>query len=264
MSNKQILGALAVLVILAVLVGMWAKPNAPAEAPTAGDKSTILGGTLESDQNYRYKEVGAGYVIEVEYPAAVPLPTPEASKKAALTIETGLAGAIGVFKADLAQMLTTEEVARLQAMGAHYALGFEYTDYAAEGNHSYAYQVYQDTGGAHPNAFYLTYVFDTSGNMVRLEDLFESGAPYLQRLSAAAYPKVVADLRARTNAELSPDMLETVRMGTAPSPEALQFFYLTDDAIHLLFPPYQVASYAAGSFDIAIPRAELSDILKTP
>lgn len=263
MSNKQILGVLAVLLVLAFIVGTWVSSTKPAVTePTAGDTSPILKGTAESDLNYHYAEQAPGFRIEAVYPIRVPLPTPEASAKAALTIEQKLAEAIAAFKADAAQMLSAEELQRLEESGRYYALGFEYKDYVAEGHHSYAYQVYQDTGGAHPNAFYLTYVFDLDGNLITLESLFKPGARYLDRLSAVVQPKVAAELRTRFNAELSPDMLETVRMGTAPTPETLQFFVLHDGNLILFFPPYQVASYAAGSFEIPVSFTELSDILK--
>lgn len=263
MTNKQILGALGVLVVLALVFGWLASRTQPAaQEPMAGDESTVLKGRLESDQNYHYQETTDGYKIEAVYPAEVPLPTTEAGKKAALTIENKLAEGIAAFKADAAQMLTPDELERLQQSGAKYALGFDYTDYAADGYHSYVYQVYQDTGGAHPNGFYLTFVFDLEGNQVSLEQLFAQDSKYLDKLSAEAYPKVVAELASRSGSKPTPEMLETVRMGTAPSPETLQFFYLYEDALHLLFPPYQVAAYAAGSFDIAIPMSELTDILK--
>jgi hypothetical protein len=264
MTTKQILSVLGVLAVLALIFGVWSSYTKPAtsQEPMAGDTSPVLKGRLETDQNYHYKETAPGYEIKAVYPSKVPLPSTEASAKAALTIENKLAESIAAFKADAAQMLTAEEIARLQQVGAAYALGFDYTDYAQEGYHSYVYQVYQDTGGAHPNGFYLTFVFDLEGNAVALDQLFAPGSNYLDKLSAKAYAKVATELGLRTGTVPTPDMLDTVRIGTAPSPETLQFFYLYQDNLHLLFPPYQVASYAAGSFDIAIPLSELSDVLK--
>jgi len=263
MTLKQIGWAVGILVVLAVVFGVWSSFTTPAapSSPTAGDTSPVLKGRLEADQNYHYKDVAPGYEITAVYPAKVPLPSAEASAKAAATIEAKLAESIAAFKADAAQMLTAQEIARLQEAGASYALGFEYNDYFQEGYHSYVYQVYQDTGGAHPNGFYLTLVFDLEGNLVTLEQLFAPGSRYLDRLSAAVYPKVFDELAERLGQAPTPDMLDTVRVGTAPSPETLQFFYLYQGDLHLLFPPYQVASYAAGSFDIAIPLADLADIL---
>ncbi|HEY4501820.1 MAG TPA: hypothetical protein VJJ20_02010 [Candidatus Paceibacterota bacterium] len=160
MNLKQIGWAVGVLVVLAVIFGVWSSFTTPAapQEPMAGDTSPILKGRLETDQNYHYKETAPGYEINAVYPAKVPLPTTEASTKAALTIENKLAEGTAAFKADAAQMLGAQEIARLQQVGASYALGFEYVDYTEEGYHSYAYQVYQDTGGAHPNGFYLTFV----------------------------------------------------------------------------------------------------------
>jgi hypothetical protein len=156
--------------------------------------------------------------------------------------------------------LTPEDI-QVQGLGGDrkYALDIKYNSYGSVTD-SFVFTIYQDTLGAHPNTFYRTFTFDRQGREVTLGDLFVSGSNYLERLSTLAYTRVVDELRERAG-EPTPEMLDTVRIGTSPTPETLQFFYVNGNKLHLLFPPYQVAAYAAGSFDVSIPLSELDDIL---
>ncbi|MBP9710942.1 MAG: DUF3298 domain-containing protein [Candidatus Pacebacteria bacterium] len=204
------------------------------------------------------------YTIMVEEPATTLLTSESADTKARQTMHDALVAVVAQFKNDSGLESLTPEDIEIQGLGEDrkYALGGEYDEYQGKSTVSYVYRIYMDTLGAHPNHFYHTFTFDEAGNELMLQDIFAAGAPYLTRLSEEAYKKVVEELTVRANGEVYPEMEDTVRMGTAPSPEALQFFYLTETDLHLLFPPYQVAAYAAGSFDIAIPLSELGDVLK--
>ncbi len=208
-------------------------------------------------------EVAAYYTIMVEEPERTVL-AGKADEKARETMHLALRSAIADFKQESGLESLTEEDIQIQGLGADrkYALGAEYDEFQGKNTVSYVYRIYMDTLGAHPNHFYLTFTFDHEGNELLLGDIFTQNSDFLTRLSQEAYARVVEELTTRAGGEVYPEMAETVRMGTAPSADALQFYYLTPTDLHLLFPPYQVAAYAAGSFDIAIPLSELSDILK--
>lgn len=261
MTTKQILSVLGVLVVLAVIFGVWSSfttPAAPSE-PMAGDVSPILKGRAETDQNYHYKETAPGYEIEAVYPIKVPLPTAEASSKAALTIENKLAEGIAAFKADAAQMLTAEEIARLQSQGRFYALSMDYKFYQKGNNGnivSYEFDVYQDTGGAHPNAYFKTFVFDEDGSELKLGSLFDLGSTnYLERISKAATAQVTARLQAGMEQQ---DVTDAIfKEGLEPREENFQNFVIDGSDLVVLIPPYQVASWAAGSFEVRIPTDNL-------
>jgi hypothetical protein len=141
-------------------------------------------------------------------------------------------------------------------------LDITYDSYTSGEYASYVLNIYSDTLGAHPNAFYRTFTFDSEGREVGLEDLFEPGVSYLDRISQRVYAGVIAQLEERGGGPVTGDMEETVRIGTAPTPETLQFFYLNNTALHIIIPPYQAASWAAGTFEIEIPLSEFSDILR--
>ncbi len=212
----------------------------------------VLAGTTTPQGDYQYSENAPYYTIEAQYPAH------------RLAIEQALADSITQFKKDGNFANLTAEDVQIQGLGPDrkYAFDAEYKTYSAPGYTSYFYTIYEDTLGAHPNSFFLIFVFDKDGNEVALANLFKPGARYLDRLSAEAQKQVLAQLAERVGAPVTPDMADTVRIGTEPSPETLQFFYIDGDALVLAFPPYQVAAYAMGSFEARIPLADLQDILK--
>jgi hypothetical protein len=264
MTTKQILIAVAaLLVILAAVLGLTQLAGT-AHAPTTSVKiSPILAGTSTEGGDYHYVEDQPYYTVDVTYPSQVSL-APDAATKAERTIEQALADDISQFKTDgNFANLTTEDV-QIQGLGADrkYAFGATYEKYEGGSTVSYVFLVYQDTLGAHPNSFYQTFTFDQNGNELQLADLFKPNSNYLTVLSPLAYQGVVAQLQSKDGAAPSSDELDTARVGTEPSPEALQFYYVDGNTLHLLFPPYQVAAYAAGAFDVAIPMSQLNTILQ--
>ena len=159
-------------------------------------------------------------------------------------------------------MINAQEAQRIRESGRPYELIIEYKPYLSKNFVSYEFDIYMDTGGAHPNGFFRTLTLDKEGREVTLEDLFVSGAPYLPRISVEVYTEVLAQLRERSGGEVSADMADMVRIGTSPTPETLQFFVLDGSDLVILIPPYQAASYASGTFAVRIPLSQLSDILK--
>ncbi len=255
-------GIVVALLIIALGFSIVAKK---VEAPTVTTvpPSPILGGVATSSDMYEYLEDKPYYLIDVEYPSKTAL-SATANAKATRVIEQALADDIAQFKADSGlDTLTTEDV-QIQGLGPDrkYAFGATYQTYQSASTVSYAFLIYQDTLGAHPNGLYQTFTFDMAGNRLQLADLFKPGSNYLNRLSTLAYAGVVAQLRQKMEVDPQSPELDTVRIGTSPTPETLQFFYVDGTTLHLLFPPYQVAAYAAGSFDVAIPMGQLADILK--
>jgi hypothetical protein len=239
MNNKYIIGL--VLVLVAFAAGYLFIASSPKP-----DTLRSSGGDLVYEEDKPY------YKITAVYPGGV------------LRAKDAVEAVIAQFKEDTQVENLTPEDVEVQGLGGErkYTLDITYKKYESPSTYSYAFTIYQDTLGAHPNGFYATLTFDKSGNELMLEDLFQEGSGYLDQLSQLAYEGVVTELEAKTGAAPTEDMFDTARVGTAPSPEALQFFYIEGQTLHLLFPPYQVAAYAAGSFDIAIPLNELADILK--
>jgi hypothetical protein len=254
---------IAVAIVVLAIVGLFGwvfflNPEAlNALRQWAGDTAPVE----EPEPNGLFAEEEDTYSVRVQYPPRTALVSVEANARAQAAMEQGIGEAINEFK-QLADptLMTPEELA--WATERPYALDITHQEYTASGTVSYVYQIYSDTGGAHPNAFYRTFTFNESGEELMLEDVFVEDAPYLERVSEKVYAGVLAQLEEKSGAPVEGEAQETVRLGTAPTPEALQFFYLTGNALHVIIPPYQAAAWAAGSFDVAIPLTELADILK--
>jgi hypothetical protein len=260
MTLKQGIYAVGVLVLMAAVFGALAAfTKFPAYAPP---EHHPLPGELTQDGVYQYVEDKPYYHIEVLYPPRTALPG-AADSSARAYMEEELAKQVASFKQENSLDALTPEDVQIQGLGGDrkYTLSMDYKSYVWKGTVSFVYSIYMDTLGAHPNGFYSTFVFDQDGKPLSLGDLFLPDSKYLNRLSDLAYAEVLAQLKEKTG-DVTPEMVDEIRIGTAPTPETLQFFYLQDGSLHLLFPPYQVAAYAAGSFDAALPLSQLSDILK--
>jgi len=113
---------------------------------------------------------------------------------------------------------------------------------------------YEFTGGAHGLPLLGTFVFDLkTGQRLSLDDLFAT-QDYLKTLSGLAQ----ADLKTR---DISTDS-GWIASGTAPDTINYKYYYLTHDALVLVFPPYQVAPYVSGVQEVAIPYGKITSLLK--
>ncbi len=266
MTTKQILYSLGVLVVLGVIfAGLSSLTTPPAVVPTAGDKSPILGGTLGSDGTYHYSEDEEYYKITADYPASAGL-SPAANAKVVATIEQDLAAQIATFKQDSGLNTMTAQDAQIQGITAerYYALALEYRAVVSSTTVSYAYQVYADTLGAHPNLYYKTFVFDREGNLLALKDVLSNNPNWLEELSLLVSQDVVAQLEGRLAESLpageeGPGAAGSIfAEGLAPDEENFKNFVIDNDMLVILIPPYQVAAYAVGPFEVRLPLSEVN------
>jgi hypothetical protein len=124
---------------------------------------------------------------------------------------------------------------------------------------SVLFNIYSYMGGAHPNTYFKTFTFDLENeSMYSLAGLFQMD----MRPNEILAPIVRADLQEKL-AEF-PDFIES---GTEPYPEGYPEldnyanWVLTEDALVIYFPPYQVAPYVAGPQMVSIPLVDLKDVL---
>ncbi len=121
---------------------------------------------------------------------------------------------------------------------------------------SYVFTLFVDTLGAHPNAFYRTFTFDLStGAELKIADLFVPRSEYLTRLSAIAEFELAKSLGETAD-------IDYIRQGVTPDALNFQSFAVEGDNLLLVFPPYQVAPYSAGTQEVSIPLSQLAEILK--
>jgi hypothetical protein len=225
----------------------------------------VLSGTAVGNGAIKHREEAQYFTIEVSYPDHTPLYSwlnPKPDTKARDAIEAFLLSDSTQFKQDLdVDHIAGPEKEMLDSMGRTYAYEATYKAYEATDHTtiSYEYDIYVDTGGAHPNGYYHTFVFDRSGTELKLSDLFVGGADYLGRISSAALTQVKAEL----TKELGMDAADTIfEEGLAPTQENFSNFLIDGDTLVFLIPPYQAAAYAAGNFEVRIPLSQFNDILR--
>lgn len=112
---------------------------------------------------------------------------------------------------------------------------------------------YSYLGGAHPNHGANTYYFDiTTGRELKLVDLVQG--PNLVKLSALATAAFKKERKVKSAVE-GGLFEEQIRL------KGTESFYITDKGITLAFSPYEIAPYAVGDIEIAIPLADLKPLI---
>mgnify|MGYP001331264847 CR=1 FL=1 len=263
MNNKH-RALWAVGALLAVFLGLliwylWTHPAPRALAPGDVATSTIP----FVDEPLHIIDNGPYHEIDAAYPSATPLSATagaEADAEAVSAMRTFAQNIVGTFKEsaenDLPGLGTFAE-------GRKYTMDIDYRLYESPKTISYVYVIYQDTLGAHPNAYYRTFTFDrATGEALHLDDLFVLGAPYLQRLSERTRSDLVTILAQR--GEMTPQEVDTdyINSGTMPNSDSFNNFALDGDNLLMIFPPYQVAPYVYGTIEVPIPLSSLSGILR--
>ncbi len=258
-SIKSLLPAIILgLVVLAGVV--WYMSRVP--APTTVNPTPAAPAATEPA---KIAENAPYYTVDATYPTQTTLSTSagaQADQAAVATMKAFVDGEIAQFKKDgNFPQLSAEDIQMLGLGERKYALGIEYKTYESASTLSYVYQLYTDTGGAHPNTSYRTFTFDKkTGALLALKDVFAANAPYLQTLSTKSrlvLPGKIAAMESVTVKEVDTDYINS---GTKPEIVAFQNFYFEGSNFVLLFPPYQVGPYVLGMITLPIPTSELKDL----
>jgi len=242
-----------VLILLVLVIGGWY---------FFVNRGPAIVYTVIENGDRQHKEETDFYTIQINYPNKTPLASRGewgAENRAQDSIEALLGEEIDAFKKLADENLTDEEKARLQTDLIKYSLNIAYRPYSSGEYVSYEFNVFSDTGGAHPNNFYKTLVFDLEGRVVELQDLFRGGADYLERIATEAERQVTEQLIQRAGANAATTIMAE---GVAARAENFENFVVDSDRLRIFIPPYQAAAYAVGSFEVQIPLYDIRDILK--
>jgi len=254
---KLLIGGI-ILILIILGAALWYMASTP--APEVGDLPEVPAGPAVG-QSERISENGPYHEVSAEYPATTPLRTSagaEADAAAVTAFRAFEETAITNFKEqNNLERLSAQDIAMFGLGGDRkYALGIEYEMRQSDATVSYVFMIYEDTLGAHPNAYYRTFTFDlASGAGLQLSQLFAPGVDYLTILSQKSREALYAELEENAVS----DMLEA---GTTPDEDNYQNFYLQGDALVIIFAPYQVGPWAIGTQEVRIPKSELSGMLK--
>ncbi len=220
-------------------------------APLAGLTASSVALPAQSP----YKASGPYFKIVANYPTTTPFAAAQ-SQAAISAMHAWIAAEVAQFKKDgnFIALIPAKAAQQGLTAGRKYTLSIVYLEGSSAHTYSYIYTVYEDTGGAHENTFFKTFTFDaSSGKLLSLSDLFTGG--YLQKLSLLSQEKLTQNLGQFANASM-------IKSGTAPAAVSFGNWFFDNNDFVLLFPPYQVAAYAAGPQTVRIPASELSGLLK--
>ncbi len=115
-------------------------------------------------------------------------------------------------------------------------------------------------GAAHPLPFLKTFVVDrVNDKVVAVENLFKDSS-YLDLLSKLSREDLYAQVR-YGDGDMIPDKA-MIESGTEPIKENFSNMIPTADGLLIYFPVYQVAPYAAGVQQVAVPYKKLASVIR--
>jgi hypothetical protein len=119
--------------------------------------------------------------------------------------------------------------------------------------------VYNFEGGAHGASYFVPINYNVKDKKeIALADLFESQPDYLQKISDYCTKNLTEQMTKSGAIDMS--NTEWLKEGAGPKAENFQFFLINPSpnsgqaTITFYFPQYQVAAYAAGDFQVTMPR----------
>ncbi len=188
-------------------------------------------------------EETAGFVITLAYPVLC-------SSDATRILRDHVTHALAEFKLEFPEHDLTEFPHKYEMIVQYKTWSAGNGRLASVKLHTMAY-----TGGAHPNNWPETWVFDlVTGKPLTLADLFVKTEDALIEIA----PVVRTALKKTLGQMCLEDMLLP---GTTPTPDNYADFVLTDQGVTFFFAPYQVAPYAAGEQAVSIPYQQLETFL---
>lgn len=261
MTPKNLFFSLLLLVVVGLVGAYFLSRSVSVSEPDSTPPNSLPPVSEEVTENGQYYEITASLPSSV---ALSPNASPSAKASSEAIIDAWIKETIATFKTNSNLESLSEEDIRIQGLdqGRKYALGVTYEAHEGPATVSYIFEIYEDTLGAHPNAYYRSFTFDAkSGKELRIADMFESGT-YLETLSRISREMLIPQIAEATQTpedELDTSYLET---GTTPDPNNFQVFYLSSTDLVIVFPPYQVGPWVLGTQTVRIPRAELETELK--
>lgn len=157
---------------------------------------------------------------------------------------------VAQFKDDAGEVSAEE----LGSAAGPWTLSLQTYQYPAPHNRvSVVFEWSEYTGGAHPNTFYATMIFNlTTGKEEQLAELFKENVDYLKALSDYTIP----ELKRRDDLADFTDE-DWIQSGAGATSDNYAATYLSDSGVVVIFSPYQVAAYAAGPSEVVVPYSVL-------
>ena len=132
-----------------------------------------------------------------------------------------------------------------------YTLDITYKNFCDEQYDSYLFSITTYTGGAHSNTTFKTINLNRKTNtFLEIDSLIEKNKEFLNKISFETriyflfHPKI--------------ENITMLLDGTRPIKENFSNIIFTSQGYYFFFPPYQIAPYSAGSFEIFFKKESLS------
>lgn len=116
------------------------------------------------------------------------------------------------------------------------------------------------SGAAHPNSYTEVLNFDLkNGKVIRLSELFNPGAKYLQAISSYS----IGDLKKQSKDKQGMLDDDWIQRGAGPDAANYKSWTISRKGLAINFDAYQVGPYAAGPQQVFIPYTALKDLIRT-
>lgn len=248
------------------LAGNWSKPTSDKKTAFSLHEEPIefSGGVEIAGKRIREDNKKLKYEIDVEYPQLSGSNNPNVEKfnqnARALVVKK-----VSDFRKEMAPTAepeaTEEAIAEPtpETMGSD--LGVGYTVALAHDeliSIEFSVGSYY-SGAAHPNSYTEVLNFDLkNGKVIRLSELFNPGAKYLQAMANYSIEDLKKQSKAK-NAMLDDDWIQR---GAGPKAENYKSWTISRKGLKINFDSYQVGPYAAGPQQVFIPYTALKDLIK--
>lgn len=196
------------------------------------------------------------FSINVTYPILSGIENKNTQDKINSTIKNNVNSKINQFKEDV----NSGNIVSLESGGQNEVTG----DYKFSGNYKGIVSVEErlsefSPGGAHPNNYSTTYSFYTNtGDVVEnITDLCvdkNNCLPTLAKITQK-HLKIVLD-------KMKVGTMDWTNEGSSAKLDNYQDFMVLESGLQIVFDPYLVAPYSAGTIYVTIPWGELADIVK--
>lgn len=249
MERNTLLGLVITILVIGGII--WYAGSRPAGTPAVTEEQSGLPAVSPYVEHANY------YDIALNYPTSTPLKG-DANTTALSQMRSFLSNLADTFKSEgNFENLSQEDIhmrgfdqGRKESLSVMYLIG------SSQNTLSYIYTINEDTGGAHGNTYFKTFVFDTNtGGALALGDVFQPGTDYLGTLSQMARAKLPSVIGQYAD-------FTFIKDGTTPDEKNFQNFFFDGTDFVILFAPYQVAAYAQGPVTLRIPKQQLGSILK--
>lgn len=250
-----IAGVFTLLVVIVVTLLFWNSQPNNSETPlvTNTTENKPIGKILISPETLQEEAPDGSYSINASYPVITLTEDTENTIKTNEFIDSLLQTEIKSFLSQVpVDVYLEEKIASSYSMT--YKESYADTNYLAI---DFVISTYA-AGAAHPYTYDKTLLYDIKNQKeISLAEVFADPG-YLNQISEKARTELTR--AAKETDYWDSSVGEWIEAGTLPKEENYQAFILTPGVMTVIFPPYQVDSYAAGSKRVDINLKSLTNL----